>query len=68
MTNSDDGGTAFPCAGSEDDLWQSGMMLRDWFAGKALAGLAVNNSRGSGADKMMAEQAYRIADAMLKAR
>lgn len=50
-----------------------GMSLRDWFAGQALAGLLVM-VRLPSIDKLTdfesgsAEAAYRLADAMLKAR
>ena len=58
----------------------SGMTLRDFFAGQALAGLSVNqemllanqdliNSFGTiGIDKLQANKAYRRADAMLTER
>lgn len=62
-----DGGAAFPQ--SEDSVYiadRSGMSLRDWFAGQALAGLAASPM------DMPAEAygltAYAIADAMLAER
>jgi hypothetical protein len=52
-----------------------GMTLRDWFAGKALAGMAASgfwaeNVQANRPDYMtaVAESAYAVADAMLKAR
>lgn len=49
-----------------------GMSLRDWFAGQVLAGAMVNST---GLEKVSdeylckaAEQMWRVADAMLKAR
>ena len=57
-----DGGAAFPIAHSH--LIQSGMSLRDYFAGKAMQALA---RQGNYFDAT-ARQAYMIADAMLKAR
>ena len=57
-----DGGAAFPVAHSY--LIQSGMSLRDYFAGKAMQALA---QPGNYFDAT-AKQAYMIADAMLKAR
>jgi hypothetical protein len=54
---------AFPSAhpfGSEE-----GMTLRDWFAGQALIGLL---GEGRWAAKILAEHAYRTADAMLAER
>ena len=56
-----DGGAAFPVAHSH--LIQSGMSLRDYFAGKAMQALAQGNYFDA-----TARQAYMIADAMLKAR
>jgi hypothetical protein len=56
-----DGGAAFPVAHSY--LIQSGMSLRDYFAGKAMQALAQGNYFDA-----TARQAYMIADAMLKAR
>jgi hypothetical protein len=68
-----DGGPAFPCSNEQythgnsqsGDAW-SGLSLRDWFAGQALAGLC---HPGWEADPVEAAPvAYRIADAMLAAR
>jgi hypothetical protein len=51
---------------------ESGMALRDWFAGQALAGLVTSNVRdcmtGNQAAERYAEDAYCIADAMLAER
>jgi len=62
---------ANPCAfpASEACEWEPGMTLRDYFAGQALA--SFNNVTFVTTEvtaKMAAESAYRIADAMLKAR
>ncbi len=73
MNPINDGGPAFPLGDVSETTGQPingffnpGMTLRDWFAGKAL------NSRGLyGAnvrEKEVAEECYRIADAMLTAR
>ena len=65
MSTINDGGPAFP--------WQdgfgrvSGMTLRDWFAGQALAGLCANPSINMGSHAT-AEAAYLSADAMFIAR
>ena len=82
----DDGGPVFPgeyVAVYGDDKQYSGMSLRDWFAGQALAGFLAsphnegvwserNNddaSDGAGADQTdIAECAYQYADAMLATR
>ena len=49
---------------------EGGMTLRDWFAGRAV-GLCVKQTKTIMTDttaKEVAEDAYRIADAMMKAR
>lgn len=72
----DDGGPAFPVPHSVDGNWQpsplpefTGMSLRDWFAGHALAGLTAA-IRGPGcADwDYYSEASFKIADAMLAER
>ena len=74
----DDGGPAFPSdtpiefyESGETKRRASGMTLRDWFAGQALAGILANSdfiraTKESGMS--MSENAYAYADAMLKAR
>lgn len=74
MSMIDNGGPAFPrpmTVKDEDSYIQDhgdfGMSLRDWFAGKALAGLLTHpNMFGDPAH--YAVVAYRYADAMLVAR
>jgi hypothetical protein len=67
-----DGGSAFPCEqhetldGSWNQTFDPGMSLRDWFAGKALAGLLADPRTGS--PEQYARATYDIADAMLAAR
>ena len=46
---------------------QRGMPLRDWFAGKALAGHTLEMHL-SGNPRILAEYCYKLADAMLKER
>ena len=59
---------AFPRPTNEYGEGQRGMTLRDWFAGRALAGcLAYSFNNPSWGDSL-AEHCYGIADAMLKAR
>ena len=83
MNTRDDGGSAFPELESGtlihdyyddgkhslDLQSSSGMSLRDYFAGQALTGLV---SHVSGTQevyrRVIAEDAYRFADAMLKER
>ena len=56
---------AFPSHGSMGEVVQEGMSLRDYFAGKALEGTLP----GAMLDvDEYARLAYRMADAMLKAR
>lgn len=61
----DDGGPAFPTENEQqsgpNSYHYQGMSLRDYFAAKAL-------SNTEGPPFRQAEQAYEIADAMLKAR
>jgi len=45
-----------------------GMTLRDYFAAKAMTGLLTAEIVGEYSNEHVAEIAYRIADAMLKAR
>ena len=63
----DDGGSAFPAMLPGGNYCTTGMSLRDWFAGQALAGLLAD-SNILGTDKWFAEAVYRYADAMLNAR
>lgn len=66
MTNTIDGGPAFPSPQCGDWSPEYGMSLRDWFAGQALAGMMASDD-GSTPENVAAE-AYEIADAMLAAR
>lgn len=84
--NKNDGGPAFPCEDliRRDDqgklhgyeISSPGMTLRDYFAGKVLAGELAAEDMGEGAlmkrskenAKLMAERAYQMADAMIAAR
>lgn len=69
MTNKT-GGPAFPHIDSGCGRFEEGMTLRDYFAAKALQNF--RDQIGSQSDPewfvKMAEGAYRMADAMLKAR
>jgi hypothetical protein len=64
-TREEQGGSAFP-NGDRTIFSQPepGMTLRDWFAGQALMGFLAAGECGSG----WADDAYEMADAMLKAR
>ncbi len=68
-TTKDDGGAAFPTPDCAYD--ETGMSLRDWFAGQALAGMFRHEGWINTVDDDQAEaasRAYNIADAMLAAR
>lgn len=71
MSKEQDGGPAFPSPMQDDrDCYArsksgyGGLSIRDWFAGQAIAGLALDTAPGAA----VAEQAYTLADAMLEAR
>lgn len=65
---------AFPVPDQQDLPRWPGMTLRDYFAGQALAGMHNYYQHEEGgidfgfSPSYMAEEAYRIADAMLAAR
>ena len=66
----DTSGPAFPCHPGVENPLYDGMTLRDYFAAKAMQNF--RDQIGSQSDQewfdLMAEGAYRMADAMLKAR
>jgi len=69
------GGPAFPSEQGEcqDGTWNqtydSGMSLRDYFAGQALAGICSDNEATDGMrPAALARWCWKIADEMLKAR
>lgn len=79
MAKKDDGGSAFPGEGArlwQDGTWNKthcpGMSLRDWFAGLAMQGyLASTPVDDDIADLIkgsLAQDTYRLADAMLAER
>lgn len=67
-----DGGPAFPAVVPESGAGYFGMTLRDYFAGQVVNGLAAGRMEpyeGNASEReWWAEEAYAIADAMLKAR
>jgi hypothetical protein len=65
-----DGGAAFPRSDGGYSQTQTGMSLRDWFAGQAMfaAWQAKHKGYYEGANLDMAICAYQFADAMLKVR
>lgn len=81
MSKQNNGGPAFPHSAklvapdTYEHLTNGGMSLRDYFAAKAMAAIVRRwdgHSFGGGPDspqyKELAEDAYHIADAMLRAR
>jgi hypothetical protein len=66
----DDGGQAFPHThtSSLGISWQTGMSLRDWFAGMALQGLMAKTNVQYATAAIDARAAYETADAMIEAR
>ena len=60
--------TAFPCHGSMGEVTNDGMTLRDYFAAKAMQSVIDQQDVFRGEVDNTAWLAYRIADAMLKAR
>jgi hypothetical protein len=61
----DDGGPAFPVGRPGFADSSSGLSLRDWFAGMAMQAFA---SRHDAPEEIVAEAAYKQADAMIAAR
>ena len=59
---------AFPRSGDQSWHRQEGMLLRDYFAGQVLAGVAFDKTLSPDDDDLVAKRCYEIADAMLKAR
>tara|TARA_R110000803_G_scaffold43701_4_gene93033 strand:+ start:7768 stop:7998 length:231 start_codon:yes stop_codon:yes gene_type:complete len=64
----DDGGPAYPTPEGDTAQPESGMTLRDWFAGQALVGdLPRYHNCPLPPDRSLALAAYEIADAMIAA-
>lgn len=73
MSERNDGGPASPAgeldlSDRERPPAQAGMTLRDYFAAKAMTGYSPGSEVTDGAVQARADSAYRMADAMLKAR
>lgn len=59
---------AFPCSPDGPNYSKfSGLTIRDWFAGQALAGM-IGTATTASAVKALAKASYLIADDMLRAR
>ena len=66
MSNKETGGPAFPFWSDTQHLaGYEGMSLRDYFAAQAMQGIC---ARVNWDEPFVAERAYKMADAMLKAR
>ena len=69
MTDTSNGGPAFPRSGTDINVQSyPGMTLRDWFAGQALHFCLAEFGGNADDQRQYAEAAYQIADAMLKER
>lgn len=76
MSAINDGGPAFPVNSDKydhnNDRWrpcsEGGMSLRDYFAAKVLPAIYDDSLGGDGWRDVVANEAYRLADAMIKAR
>ena len=70
MSETNTGGPAFPSHGSMGEVVQEGMTLRDYFAAKAMQVVLYQCDCFPDEDWRMgvALDAYKMADAMLKAR
>lgn len=73
MSTADNGGPAFPFEHGHGpdaaNVRESGMTLRDWFAGQALCGLLASQHQTSvSLLKATSREAYNLADDMLAAR
>ena len=62
-----DGGPAFPVTAGQQ-VYATGMTLRDWFAGQALVGICANPDWQPTDVASVVQDAYAHADAMLAAR
>jgi hypothetical protein len=69
MSDINTGGPAFPSHGSMGEVAHEGMTLRDYFAAKAMQGfMASPLLKVELGEYATALNAYKVADAMLKAR
>lgn len=62
-----DGGPAFPTTAGQV-VYAHGMSLRDWFAGQAMYNVCDSRTLKIKAVDTIAEECYRMADAMLAER
>lgn len=57
---------AYPRPASQDEFAQDGMTLRQWYAGRAMQGILSSSSNRGGNKRIIAEAAFKMADAMLE--
>jgi hypothetical protein len=67
MSNTNTGGPAFPAPAGVSHITKQGMTLRDYFAAKAMAADMIDGMHENDF-AWAAARAYKMADAMLKAR
>lgn len=67
MTNLRTSDKAFP-AMNDNGYWCGGMTLRDYFAAKAMQGIVSKEASHVSWVEEYAKNAYKMADAMMKAR
>ena len=71
MSEIGSGGTIFPTKGwsSNDGLWVNfvGLTKREWFAGMALQGMIASGDANDNQIGVIAQEAYKLADAMIRA-
>lgn len=53
---------------SVNGFYDTGMSLRDWFAGLALQGICASGPGSQWSNEMLTQEAYHLADAMLAQR
>jgi hypothetical protein len=72
MSNTNTGGPAFPTEAYDLErqtlVREEGMTLRDYFAAKAMQGIILHPQGLAGLWDEAAQESYKVADAMLKAR
>jgi hypothetical protein len=68
MSARNDGGPAFPVPAPLLHIEMQGMTLRDYFAAMAMQRIHAIDEQGCMSPEITALAAYRMADAMLKAR
>lgn len=64
----DTGGPAFPIVGTHEQVLETGMTLRDYFAAKAMQGMLADAQNPDASTTAVSYWAYRHADEMLRAR